>query len=167
MIVDIKVDLEDFEMDENENFTDALRQYILDEVKREIWSKTRGKITEEMGEKISAEIKNLVDVKIKDSLITFIKNTLEDQTVKGYGKDKSLKDYVHEKIVAEVNHNYGHRFGEIIKKLATEHLNEIKKKYDLLYAVDLLKKVKDAGLLDENLGKLLTGESTTQKENKE
>ena len=164
MKINVTVDLSDFYMEEDNNsFSKEIKDYISSQVKREIledWSK---KISEEFNKAVFAEVD-----KQKDSFITNTVNELihNAKVKKRYSTNEliSFSDFVIDEIQrnnlssSNIDSMIRTRTGEIsedIKRQAAKISVELKERYDLLFASQIVSKLNEHGMLKENVAQLL------------
>ncbi|APZ82883.1 hypothetical protein [Flavobacterium phage FL-1] len=178
MKINVTVDLEDLYdeyADENGsggNFNELILLEINQRVKSEIWNEFRKSTLDEFKTKINNELSKGKEtelnriitkvftekkIKTKDSS----KNSPEEMvTLFEYIEERITKDYFSTGNNAEdILKNKFRDFESSIEKhisASAESLNsEIKKRYDLLFASQLVSKMNEAGLLKDNVANLL------------
>jgi len=179
MKINVTVDLEDLyeEFYEGDSSGESFNRQILDnirhEVKRSIWSefqKTtldqfKAKIDSELSKEKDAEITRIVQkvfserkIKIKEET----KNNPEPEmvTLFEYIQDKIEKDYFSMGMTAETL--LSGKFRDLqtsveksVSSSAELMSSEIKQRYDLLFASQLVSKMNQAGMLKDDVAKLL------------
>lgn len=178
MKINVTVDLEDL-YDEVSNEYDgsvSVNQLILDEiesrVKQEVWSEFRTRTLDEFKTKINNELSKGKEtelnriitkvftekkIKAKDSS----KNSPEEMvTLFEYIEDKITKDYFStgnnaEEILRSKLRDFQVVFEKSVSNAADKIGNELKDRYDLLFASQLVAKMNEVGLLKTDVANLL------------
>lgn len=161
--ISFKIELEEFYMDEDQNnLEEELVKYIKEETIRSIWKKIEKKVEDQ----IQMEVKRTVESnftkiisahvnKIISSKDPIIKNVqVYDPVKQNYAyKDASIEEYIHSKFVKDTGWGSPN---DAIEKLAKRFAEEMKNRYDLMFATQIVSKMNDQGLLkNEALAKLL------------
>lgn len=149
--MNITIDLEDFWMEDNSRqLSEQLKDHIKNKVVQEIWK--------DINDRVKQEITQVVYQKVSQDLSTVIEKTISDCieagkiTPGGRGEEVFIKDYV--KKVFEDNSGWGSPT-ETLKKLAQNFATEMKNRYDMLFASQVVAKVHELGLLKEEAAKAL------------
>lgn len=148
----ITVELDEFWMDEDDTTLDEkLKSYVIHDVIMQIKSGIR--------EKIETEISYQVQQQLEDCMYEYIQKEVKDFISEGkirkssYNKEEILiKDWIKEKFTGDTNYN---NTENLIKSLAKDFGKEMKERYDLLFASQLVAKMSETGLLKEDVAKLL------------
>lgn len=146
------VEIEEFWLDEDYNgFEEELKASIKMDVVREIKKQMDDKIQSE----ISRVAKDMVEKAMYNHIQKKVKEIIETGTI-------SKNDYSTEQITIEnwIKSKFTGSSGygspeETIKKLAKQFGDEMKQRYDLLFASQIVAKLSDNGLLKDDAAKLL------------
>lgn len=145
------VEIEDFWM-EGDKLEKELRDYIASNVFSQIWSSIQKKVDEEIRNSVEAIAKTEVTAKINRRL----KEIME--TEKFITRDKKeilIVDYI--KQLFQDSHRWNNPT-EVIENLAKTFGAEMKKRYDFVFASQIVKEMNTVGLLkDDVVAKLLEG----------
>lgn len=147
----ITVEMDDFWMNDEESLSEKLNEYVvrkvLDEVSKHIKDKVETQIT--------MQVKDTVEKSMYRQINEAIANTI------AVGKVKSLvspyepvpiEEFIKQKFEKETGWN---SFDSKIKEIATKHSADMKARYDLLFASQLVAKMTENGLLKKDVAKLL------------
>lgn len=147
----IVVDLEDFWLDSDESLDKGLREYV----KRSIFNEIEKSIKSKVETQITVEVKRLVDENLYKTITNNIKTIVSTGTTKS--RNDSKKDITLEEYVKECfNYNGGWQsFNKVIEDLAKSFSSELKKRYDLLFASQIVAKLNENGMLKEDVAKML------------
>ena len=162
-----EITLKDFWLHDDENPEKSIENYLIKKVTDEIWRQTN-KVTKK---KIEEEIKRRIDDEIELKIKTYIDILFDNGELKIKGRYSSdqpmtMHEYI-KKAMLENDHYNSPK--QRIEEAAKKHADEIKKRYDLLFASQLVAKLGNAGLLKEDLEKLLlpiTKENTKDEKSK-
>jgi len=155
----ITIDISDFYLEE-EDIERGLKQYII----REAVSAIQKSIHERIEKQIILQVKETVEktmyTKITKSIGEVIKtaafpkrsNSREMGTIEDYIKDCLAYTGGWDNFVSQ------------IKKIAEAHSKEIKERYDLMFASQIVAKLGDNGLLNSDAARLLLKNNDSKKE---
>lgn len=125
------VELDEFWMDEDSGTLDEkLKSYVIHDVIMQIKSGIR--------EKIETEISSQIQKQLEQCMYEYIQ--------------KEVKDFISEGKIRKSSYNNTEK---VIKSLAKDFGKELKERYDLLFASQLVAKMSETGLLKEDVAKLL------------
>lgn len=173
MKINVTVDLSEF-------YTEEEGQSFSNEIKLDIANKIKAQVWKDFEEKALNEVKSLVNSefeKSKEMNVNFIvseifstdkikksdrKGESELITVKEYIQNKIKESYFSENRNAESvlrNYisNFDSRFVDELKKSSESITKEIRERYDLLFASQIVTKLNEAGMLKEDVAKILLG----------
>lgn len=145
------VEVSDFYINEDENLADALTTAVERGVLNQIQERIKTKVDEHLTRKIAEEVEKNMYRQMNGAIAEFIK-TGKVKSTRDSNKDVTIEEYIKEKFV------YGYGWSspdEQIKKLAEKFGAEIKTRYDLLFASQLVSKLNDTGLLKKDVAKIL------------
>lgn len=150
----LKVDLDDFYLDEEDDLIPAIKDFVVSKVTFTIWSKIENIVNQKVLELCNENIQNIIDNKIEGHL----NELLDKEIVK---KDRwssdliTLKEYVSITFNKDFDQNYRSRLEKFVEGKAKDICEEIKKRYDLLFASQLISKMNDQNMLKEDIAKLI------------
>ncbi len=146
------VEIDEFWLDEDSNgFEEELKTSIKNDVIREIKKSMDDKIQSE----ISRIAKDMIEKSMYSHIQSKVKEVIKNGTIKkdGYSNDEiTIEAWIKSKFIG--NSGYGSP-DESIKKLAKQFGDEMKQRYDLLFASQIVAKLNEQGLLKEDVAKLL------------
>lgn len=151
MKFNITVDLDDFWMDEDSlSFNDGLKNHITNQVKREIWNSISAKVEDQ----ISRDVKKQVENQYIKTIQKVIQDVIDTGKIKGdySNTEVTINEYIREKFVRNSGWNSPN---EKIEQLAKGFADEMKKRYDLMFASQIVSKLGANGMLKEDIAKLL------------
>lgn len=157
MKINVQVDLSEFYSEEDEqSFSDQIKSAILYQVKQEVLKDYK----EKLGDMFSAAVKAEIEAQ-KESFITSVINDLvvSAKVKQRYGSGEliSISEYVCEELErTQLSNSRIHDFlTDQTKKSSDKISTELKNRYDLLFASQIVIKLNENGMLNENVAKLL------------
>jgi hypothetical protein len=145
------IEVEDFYMEEGD-LESNLKQAIINDVT----SKIRKELEKKIEDGVTKEVKAQVEQTLYRKISAYVSECIANDKVKGrYSNDPeiTLQEWVKEQFVTSARDKSP--VDETIKKLADNFGSEMKKRYDLLFASQLVAKLSGEGLLKEDAVKLL------------
>lgn len=144
------VEVDDFYLEEEE-LSHALSDYI----KRDVVSQIQKSIKDRVEKQIEMEVKSTVEKTMYKQITSEIENVIKTGMTKSRKDSKeqvTLEQYTRECFYA----NSGwQNFDDIIKKLAQNFSTELKQRYDLLFASQIVAKLNENGFLKDDVAKLI------------
>lgn len=150
------IEIEDFWTDEDSSsVSDELKDYIIKDlfrqVKKHIDNELESKVYEVVRKKaedyMNSSAMSLVDEILKKEMIPNPKRNEKDQP-----EQISVNDYIKYKFIQDAGWSNN---SDRLKKLADQFGKEIKDRYDLLFASQIVSKLNGEGLLKDDIAKLL------------
>lgn len=145
------IEVEDFYLEEDRDLAPALKSYIINDVVQKIHKSIKDKVEEHVTKEVKAQVEQSLYRKIS----TLVGEIIATDKVKGrYSNepDMTLQEYVHDQFKNNSGYN---SIQDNIKKLANAFAEDMKKRFDLLYASQIVAKMSDHGLLKDDAVKLL------------
>jgi hypothetical protein len=145
------IEVDDFYLDENNDLESGLKKYIVSDVIKQINKSLETKINDA----VTLEVKRVVEKSLYTDVQKIVKEVVATGKVKGrYSGDKEMT------IEEWVKHDFQNNSGfsspkERIEKLAKAFGDELKKRYDLLFASQIVASLNNNGMLKENVAKML------------
>ena len=147
----IVIDLENFYLDEESDLEPALKKHIISEAVRQINNSIEDKIKGQVHE----EIKCLVNRILTKETTNKVKNFIAEGKVKSRRNSSELVT-IEERIKEDYEYDVGYNtLRDVVKGYADRSSKEIKQRYDLLFASQLVAKLNEAGMLKEDVAKML------------
>lgn len=154
----LKVDLDDFYLDEEDDLVPAIKDFVVNKVISTIWDRVEEKIKQKILDLCNENIQKIIDEKIE----TYLTEMLDKEMIK---KDRwsdelvSLQEYVSTAFNKDFDNNYKNTLERIVEGKTKDICEEIKKRYDLLFASQLISKMNDQNMLKEDIAKLILDKS--------
>lgn len=154
----LKIDLDDFYLDEEDDLVPAIKDFVVNKVISTIWDRVEEKIKQKILDLCNENIQKIIDEKIE----TYLTEMLDKEMIK---KDRwsdelvSLQEYVSTAFNKDFDNNYRKILERIVEDKTKNICEEIKKRYDLLFASQLISKMNDQNMLKEDIAKLILDKS--------
>lgn len=142
------VELEDFYIDEEEDIEPALKSHIIGAV----ISTINEQISEKIKKSITEVAKLAIEKKFSEKTSKVVDEFIENGKIKYNSNELTIEEYV--KHLFNDNNGWGvpqFTLGRLAKKFG----DELKERYDLFFATQIVKKLGDSGLLAEGIAKAL------------
>lgn len=153
-LIKVEVDLSEMYSDEDSgSFTEEIKKNISYSVRQEVWKSFKESAFEEFSKKIKEEFEGEKEKTIQETIQTFFK----EKKVKEYGSEYNLEQYIEKKVNDYFfnNDNLARLLDTSVKKQAEICSNQIKERYDLLFASQIVTKLGENGFLKDNIAELL------------
>ena len=148
----IEINVSDFYLDENSSLEEGLKSYVKNEAIAAIFGKIK--------EKIEIEIKQVVEAHVLANLSSEIAKAVQEGTIKKQQDDNpiTITEYVKECVLNSTASSWK-SFDRTIEEVAKKFCDEIRKRYDLNFASNIVAKLIDNKLIKEDAVKMLLGEN--------
>lgn len=151
------IEVDDFYLEEGE-LEGALKKHIITSCVHKITTDLKAKIEDGVTKEIKAQVEQTLYRKIG----TFVAECIINDKIKdGYsnGPDITLQEWVKKQFTRNAYEKAP--VDDVIKKLAAAFGEEMKKRYDLLFASQLVVKMKESGFIKEEAIALLLENKTS------
>jgi len=147
----VEIEISDFYFEESE-FTDALKAHTI----RDAVSTVKKETDKYIQDEVSRQVKELVLSSLNKRIEIETKRILKEGLIKSY--DSNIKEPVSfETYIQQMfNHNGNYNsINEVIKRVANDFAEQARKKYDLMFASQVVNSMRENGFLNEEGAKLL------------
>jgi hypothetical protein len=153
------VEVEDFYLDEDSNLEEGLKSYVTKQVLADIALSIKSRVNTQILVEVKTQVENSMYKQINLFISDFIKTGLVPSS-RDSKKMIPIQEYITEKFA----YNSGWASpDETIKKIAEKFGNELKQRYDIAFANQIVRKMNEVGLLkEESIIKLLESKETTK-----
>ena len=151
MKLTVNVDLEDFFQNEDETLQESIVRAIETSVIRRLEKDFRDKINDDFYKKIIEKFLSEKDAKVKEIIE---KAFNEDRVKKSYSSDDmvTFAEYVTETLKKDLNSpNFDAKIKAISDKVSETAFEEMKKRYDVYFAAQIIEKLSAAGMLAQGV----------------
>lgn len=144
------VEIDDFWLDEEQDLESGLRVYVIQNVISQIQLSIKDKIEKH----ITLEVKKQVEKSLYIKMNKMISEIVTTEKIKNpHGSDPAeitIKDHIKH----EFQHGYGYRSPvDTIKAIAETFSKELKERYDLLFATQIIDKMRKNGFIKDSVVK--------------
>lgn len=160
MKINVEVDLNsiwpDFE-DDASALGKQVESAIAEEVKNKVWNLVRDQVNKTISNAVYATVESQVSNKVD----AYIESFLLSGTIKTSATSEpiAIKDLVESFITSQKAWT---GFSQGLAKIAENYAKEAQKKYDLVFATQIVMSLKDSGMLDKDKLQLLFQDSKEQ-----
>jgi hypothetical protein len=146
------IDIDEFWLDEEKELEPALKTFIIKTVIQQIHKSIESKVEVAVTKEAHAQVEKTLFRKIQSIVTKFV----SEGKVKADSYDKEAKLTIEEYIKKQFEDNSNFRSPtKKIQELASKFGEELKKRYDLLFASQIVASLNNNGLLKENVAKML------------
>ncbi len=171
MKINITVDLAEFYTEDQENsFSQEIKNEIAARVKSQVWKDFESSAMHEVKQLVNAEfektkgenVTSIVSRIIASKKIKKQDHNSELITIEEYVTEKISKDYFSERQTAEsvmrnLISNFESKFNSEVKSNSESIAKELRDRYDLLFASQIVTKLNENGMLKSDVARLLLG----------
>jgi hypothetical protein len=145
------VEVSDFYLDEEGDIESQLKQFVIKDVVSQIQKSIESKINDA----ITLEVKDQVSKSLYRNIQKIVTEVISEGKIKGKNSRDGLVT-IEEYIRLDIENNNGYYSPkEQIEKLAKQFGDDLKKRYDLLFASQIVAKLNENGFLREDAIKML------------
>lgn len=163
MKINVTVDLEDFYPEEDGgNIAEQIKETIERNVVSTIWKKVKEEGFESLCSQIERKVNLDKDLKIKEILDTYFKEKKVKKSRYDSGTFLTIEDYITENLNSEYFHTgdkFDRRVTDFLTKNSEEIIKQLKDRYDLLFASQIVNNLNKQGMLKEDIAKILLTEN--------
>ena len=158
--IKVEIELDDlyFEGEDEINFTELAKKTIENRVTFEIWNKFKEDVMPSFESQVKRRIELDKELKIKLTVDELFK---KPEFKKNYYDDKkvSLNEYIENYLTGFTlnSREFEYNIEKIIKKSAEDISKQLKDRYDILFASQIVTKLNEQGMLKEEVAKILLG----------
>ena len=147
----IQIEVSDFYLDEDDSLEEGLKKYIKNEVTATIFAKIKAKV--------ETEIIQVVEKHVLENLSAEISKAIDNGKIKNKSGSTlvSINEYVQDCLLSSSSSNW-QSFEKSIKDISKTFCDEMKRRYDLNFAANVVSKMIDNKLVKEDAVKMLLGE---------
>lgn len=146
----INIDVSNFYLDEDDNLENGLKKYVINEVIASIYAKIK--------DKVETEIKRAVEKHILDNLSIAIARVVSNGKIKRKtdNTEVTISEYVQDALLNSGSN--WQSFDKIIREVSKTFCDEMRKRYDLSFASNIVAKLIDNKMIKEDAINMLLGE---------
>lgn len=153
MKIKVEVDLSDLYSEEDESLQEAIKNEIRHQVTAEVWAKIRESVNKQISDQVRTEITEQVRTRTSAHIDDYLANGLLNP---GTPMELKITSFLHDQISNQANWR---NLGANLSKVAENYARDVQQKYDVLFATNIVMKLKDNGMLvQDKLQQLFGGE---------
>lgn len=144
--------------DQNEGaLSDVLKEHIIWEVQQAVWAE----FSDEAKTEFSSKVRALLDEGRKGRMDSIIDDCFNNEKIKKSVYDSktevTMKDYVSQSLKHQTvdSYQYNTKIDEAVKKQGADIVQQLKDRYDMLFASQIVSKLNEAGMLKDDVARLL------------
>ena len=145
------VEVDEFWLDEESDLEPSLRGFVIKEVTAKINKQIEKKVDETITRQVKEQIQKQLLAKTNKLIDEFIE---KGKMTTGYSSDPDVSVGEYIRRVFNNKNGWGNPKDQI-EKLAKQFGTELKNRYDLLFATQIVKSLDKEGLLKENIAKMI------------
>lgn len=146
-----KIEVDDFWLDDDRELEPALKSHII----REVTDKINKSIKDKIETDITAAVKKATEEIAIPRIQTVVGEIMSTTKIKSDNEDITIEEYVRRQFVKQSGWRSP---DDQIKKIAEAFGNEMKKRFDIMFATHIVNNMKANGLLKDDVAKLLLSE---------
>lgn len=149
----IVIELDDFWMEEDsKNLTDQIKDHIIYKAKTDVWDDIKKMVKDHCEVEITRQVKEQLYKKINVQIAEIISTEKLRKQYSGV-ETQTIPEWIKEELSrASIDRNF---IQDWVSKQAQNFGLELKQRYDLLFASQLVLKMNETGLLKEDVAKKL------------
>ena len=152
--ITITINMDDFWMDEDSDFEESFKRYIVDQATYKVFENVKNDLLKD----IHLEVEKNVNKKVEEFMSDFIEQNANKLEMKvGYNQTVPLEEGVRS-ILSNKAENYAMTsITKLVEAYAKGFVDDLRKRYDLLFASQVITKLNDNKMLKEGVFESLMG----------
>ena len=158
MKINVTVDLGDFfSEDEDMSFSDQVKKDISNRINRTIWESLNKEMVSTFENQVKRKIELDKDLKIAEKINDLFINQKVKKSQWGESEMVSLSEFIELELTKNFSpsRDFDLKVERLVKDKANELVKELKDRYDLLFASQIVAKLNENGMLADDVGKML------------
>lgn len=152
--ITITINMDDFWMDADSDFEESFKRYIVDQATYNVFENVKKNLLKD----IYPEVEKNVNKKVEEFMHDFIEQNADKLEMKvGYGQTVPLEKGVRS-ILSNKAENYAMTsITKLVEAYAKSFVDDLRKRYDLLFASQVITKLNENKMLKEGVFESLMG----------
>lgn len=152
--ITITINMDDFWMDEDSNFEESFKRYIVDQATYNVFENVKKNLLKD----IYPEVEKNVNKKVEEFMHDLVEQNADKLEMKvGYGQTVPLEKGVRS-ILSNKAENYAMTsITKLVEAYAKSFVDDLRKRYDLLFASQVITKLNENKMLKEGVFESLMG----------
>ena len=152
----ITINMDEFWMDEDSSFEESFKKYIIDQATYKAFDNVKKNLHGEIYLKVEEGVRE----KLEEFMCDFVKQNAEKFEIKlGYGEVVPLEEGVIKMLSNNANKYAMTAIEKLVKGYAEHFVDDLRKRYDLLFASQVITKLNENKMLKEGVFEALMAES--------
>lgn len=166
MKLEVSIDLTDIWCEENNTLSDMLKSEIVWQVQQAVWAEFSDEAKTEFSSKVRALLDNAKNGRIDSIIDDCFNNEKIRKSVYDAKTEVTMKEYVIQSLKHQTvsNFQFNNKIDETIKNQAADIVKQLKERYDMLFASQIVSRLNEAGMLKDDVARLLLQNSEANKE---
>jgi predicted transcriptional regulator YheO len=160
MKINVTVDLSEFfTEDDDMSFSDQVKEDISNRINRTIWESLNKEMVSAFENQVKRKIELDKDLKIAEKINDLFINQKLKKSQWGESEMVSLSEFIELELAKNFSpsRDFDHKVERLVKDKADGLVKELKDRYDLLFASQIVAKLNENGMLADDVGKMLLG----------
>lgn len=152
--ITITINMDDFWMDADSDFEESFKRYIVDQATYKVFENVKKDLLKD----IHLEVEKNVDKKVKEFMSDFIEQNANKLKMKvGYNQEVPLGEGVKNILLNNADKYAMTSITKLVEAYAKSFVDDLRKRYDLLFASQVITKLNENKMLKEGVFESLMG----------
>ena len=152
----ITINMDEFWMDEDSSFEESFKKYIINQAVYEAFENVKKNLREEIYLKVEEEVREKVEEFMQD----FVKQNADKLEMKvGYNQTVPLEEGIKTILSNNADKYAMTSITKLVEAYAKSFVDDLRKRYDLLFASQVITKLNENKMLKEGVFEALMAES--------
>lgn len=152
--ITITINMDDFWMDADSDFEESFKRYIVDQATYKVFENVKKDLLKD----IHLEVEKNVDKKVEEFMSDFIEQNANKLKMKvGYNQEVPLGEGVKNILLNNADKYAMTSITKLVEAYAKNFVDDLRKRYDLLFASQVITKLNENKMLKEGVFESLMG----------
>lgn len=152
--ITITINMDDFWMDADSDFEESFKRYIVDQATYKVFENVKKDLLKD----IHLEVEKNVDKKVEEFMSDFIEQNANKLKMKvGYNQEVPLGEGVKNILLNNADKYAMTSITKLVEACAKNFVDDLRKRYDLLFASQVITKLNENKMLKEGVFESLMG----------
>lgn len=152
--ITITINMDDFWMDADSDFEESFKRYIIDQATYKVFENVKKDLLKD----IHLEVEKNVDKKVEEFMSDFIEQNANKLKMKvGYNQEVPLREGVKNILLNNADKYAMTSITKLVEAYAKSFVDDLRKRYDLLFASQVITKLNENKMLKEGVFESLMG----------
>lgn len=150
----ITINMDNFWMDADSDFEESFKRYIVNQVSYKIYDNIKERLLKEIQPRIEENVKEKIEGFVNDFIQ---KNAGELKMKVGYGGTVPIEEGVRNILTNNADNYAKTSLNRLVESYAKSFVDDLRKRYDLLFASQVIAKMNENKMLKEGVFESLMG----------